>query len=453
MTRIDGSNGVVGVGLIGLGTVGGGVAEMLKLHRLMYAHRLGRSVELRRVLVRDVAKAKARDDISVDASLITDDAEAFFATDEMSIVAEAAGGLGPVEALVRRTLETGRHVVTANKALLAAKGSELFALARQHGVSIAFEASCGGGIPCVTAIQFGLMANDVLALRGILNGTCNYILTRMTREGMSYIDALAEAQRLGYAEADPTMDVSGRDSAQKLAILTSLAFGQRVDAEVPPCRGIDTLEGLDLRLGAEMGYDLKLLSTAEVHRADDGGPLPVALETGPCFVKRDTPLAGVRGAFNAVEVVGDYVGPTLFYGQGAGRGPTASAMVSDILNVASGWYPAAFASMRLTPDLQGHPPLLAPDEHRSRFYLRVMVLDRPGVMARVTGVLGELNISLSAMLQHEAEEAGGKGEGGHVPVVILTHEAKRGDVRRAVERIAGFEDVAGEPVVIRVVDG
>ena len=434
----DTSEPSVGVGLIGLGTVGGGVAELLRDHAQLYRKRFGKRVELRRALVRDVSKAKRAG--LLDAERITDDAEAFLGDPLIDVVVEVAGGGGAVETMVRRSLETGRHVVTANKSLLADHGAELFALARKHGVSIAFEASCGGGIPCVTGLTHGLMANRITGLYGILNGTCNFILTAMTRRGLSYDDALGEAQRLGYAEADPTLDVSGADAGQKLAILAALAFGIAIP-EVR-CVGVDGLRLEDLRFGQEMGYDVKLLAIAE--QAAAGEPVSVGVE--PCFIHERDLLAPVRGAFNALVVEGDAVGPVMFYGQGAGRGPTASAVVSDLLNVVSGGYPAAFAATSLTPDRGEAAAQLPADEVRGRFFLRVHAVDRPGTLSKMTTILGEEGIGVRGMTQHESNR------GQVVPVVFTTDTAPRGGVTRAAQRLADLDVVEGRPTVIRIVD-
>lgn len=434
----DRSESSVGVGLIGLGTVGGGVAELLRDHAELYHHRFGKRIELRRALVRDVVKAGASK--LVEADRITDDAEAFFGDTSIDVVIEVAGGGAAVEAMVRRSLEAGRHVVTANKSLLADKGAELFALARKHEVSIAFEASCGGGIPCVTGLTHGLMANRITGLYGILNGTCNFILTAMTRRGLSYDDALAEAQRLGYAEADPTLDVSGADAGQKLAILAALAFGIAIPKV--RCVGVDGLSLEDLRFGQEMGYDVKLLGIAE--QTAPGEPVSVGVE--PCFIHERDLLAPVRGAFNALVVEGDAVGPVMFYGQGAGRGPTASAVVSDLLNVVSGGYPAAFAATSLTPDCGEAVELLPADKVRGRFFLRVQAVDRPGTLAKMTAILGEEGIGVRGMTQHETNH------GQVVPVVFTTNTAPRGSVHRAAHRLADLDVVEGQPMMIRIVD-
>jgi len=425
----------IGIGMIGCGTVGSGVAKLLHEMGEQYALRLGRRLTLRRVLVRDAGRAR-----EAEPSLLTTDADAFFNTPDMPIVIEVAGGKGVVSQYVRRALKAGKHVVTANKSLLAAEGAELFALARQHGASIAFEASCGGGIPIITATSFGLMANRINGLYGILNGTCNYILTEMTRHGKTYAAALAEAQQKGFAEADPTLDVSGRDAAQKLAVLASLAFGQAVNDSDVWSEGIDRLDLSDIRFGSELGYDIKLLAIGE--RTDAG----LSLRVHPCFVHKDAMIAQVLSSFNALSVYGSAVGHTMYYGRGAGQLPTASAVVSDVINVASGWYGKAFDNMKLWTDSHAPAKLADPSKLVQRFYLRINALDVPGVMAKVTTALGNAGISISAVLQHEAKV------GQFVPVVIVTHNAEQGPVMNACKTIAALDVVREHPTLIRIVD-
>lgn len=433
----------IGVGFIGCGTVGVGVARLLAECADLYAQRLGKPLALRRVLVRDAKKARE----GVPAGVVTGDANAFFETADMPIVVEVAGGLGEVAGHFGRALELKKHVVTANKSLLAQRGPELFALARRNGVCIAFEASCGGGVPIINAVQFGLSANRIAAVYGILNGTSNFILTAMTRHGRSYADALREAQANGFAEADPTLDVSGRDAAQKLAVLASLAFGVQANDGQVVCRGIDSLDLTDIRFGAELGYDIKLLAIGERAGVDGRGKAEkVSLRTEPCFIHADQPLAQVHGSFNALSVFGHAVGHTMYYGRGAGALPTASAVVADVLNVASGWYPAAFMKLNLWPDRYPPVPLADPDDLESRYYLRINALDVPGVMARVSAVLGEAGIGLSAVLQHEPVA------GRFVPVVITTHRAREGDLRGALAGIEKLNVIEGRPVCIRIVD-
>lgn len=431
---------VIGVGMIGLGTVGGGVAKLLRDEAELYTQRTGKRIELRRVLVRDTDKAKASG--LVDPVIVTDDQEAVISADDIDVVIEVAGGIDPIEQIVTWALEHGKHVVTANKSLLAERGPDLFATARRHAVSIGFEASCGGGIPCITALTCGLMANRIDGLFGILNGTCNYILTEMTTAGKTYAQALSEAQAAGFAEADPTLDVSGADAAQKLAILASLAFGVKIAGDDVPTIGIDGLTLKDIGFGDELGYDVKLLAIAERW---PGEPW-VNIGVQPCFIKKDELLAQVAGPYNALSVHGHAVGHTLYYGQGAGQMPTASAVVSDLLGIVSGWVPAVFGNMKLTPDLTQPAPLLDRADTESAYYLRMETLDEPGVMAKVTAILGGKGISLSAVLQHESKA------GEVVSLVVTTHLTRLGDVESAAEEIAKLDPIQGEPVVIRVVE-
>ncbi len=431
----------IGVGMIGCGTVGSGVAKLLREQAALYQSRIPARIELRRVLVRDVAKTRPGLDLPPDT--FTDDVETFFNTPGLDIIVEVAGSVRMLP-LVERAIRAGKHVVTANKSLLAHHGSDLFALARQQGVSVAFEASCGGGIPIITALQFGLMANRIDALYGILNGTCNYILSEMTHKNKDYATALAEAQQAGYAEADPTMDVSGRDAAEKLAILASLAFGVRATGADVWSEGIDTLEPTDFSFARELGYRIKLLAIAE-HRREGSSPV-ASLRVHPCFVHADTPLAQVDGSFNALSVFGHAVGHTMYYGRGAGQLPTAGAVVSDLLNVASGWYPQAFGAMNLWCDRHEPVELVDADDLTSRFYIRVNALDVPGVMAKITRILGDAGISLASFLQHES------AVGQFVSVVLTTHLARQGAVREALAAIERLDEINGRPVSVRIVD-
>lgn len=431
---------VIGVGMIGLGTVGGGVAKLLRDQAELYTHRTGKRIELRRVLVRDVEKAKASG--LVDPAIVTDDQEAIISAEDIDVVIEVAGGVEPIDSLLTFALEHGKHVVTANKSLLAAKGPDLFATARRHDVAIAFEASCGGGIPCVTALTTGLMANRIDALFGILNGTCNYILTEMTTNGKSYAQALAEAQEAGFAEADPTLDVSGADAAQKLAILASLAFGVQITGDDVHAIGVDGLDLKDIAFGDELGLDIKLLAIAERWP----GSKWVNIGVQPCFIKKDELLAQVAGPYNALSVHGHAAGHTLYYGQGAGQLPTASAVVSDLLGIVSGSASAAFTNMNLTPDLTQPAHILDRGDTESAYYLRMETLDVPGVMAKVTAILGNKDISLSQVLQHEsrANEV--------VSLVVKTHKTNLGDVEAAAQEITLLDPVQDEPVIIRVIE-
>ncbi len=433
------ADAAVKVALVGCGTVGSGVVKLLVEEADLYARRLGRPIELGPVLCRaeDVGDHTAQ----VPAGRLVHDVDGFFdAAGDCEIIAELAGGKTFAKSIVERALDAGKHVVTANKALLAAHGHALFARARDRGVSIAFEASCAGGIPIITAMQQNLASNRITALYGILNGTCNYILTQMTRHGVAYDAALADAQARGYAEADPTLDVGGGDSAHKLAILASMAFGVSATDEQVLCAGIDTLDLVDVRLGAELGYELKLLAIAE--QADAG----LSLRVAPCFVSHAEQLAQVGGSFNAVSVFGHAVGHTLYYGRGAGQMPTASAVVGDMLSIVTGAYPAVFGGLRMWPDQHEPPRLIDPDALSGRYYVRLGAKDVPGVAAQFTRVLGEQGISIASVLQHES------AAGQFVPVVITTHETTEGAVRRAAIRLAELEVIEGPPVLIRIVD-
>lgn len=431
----------IGIGMIGCGTIGGGVAMLLGEQAERYRERTGLTLELKSVLVRSQDVERTSDASLVDEEILTDDADVFFNTEGIDIIIELAGGRGVISQYVRRALESGRHVVTANKALVAAEGPELFALARKSDVTLAFEASCGGGIPCINALMSGLMANEIQRMYGILNGTCNYILTEMIEHGRTYGEVLKEAQEMGYAEADPTLDVGGHDTASKIAILASLAFGVKIDPADVWTKGIDGLALADVEAGGELGYDMKLLGIAE--RFDNGS---IGVTAEPCFIAHRALLAEVGGAFNALSVYGHAVGHTMYYGQGAGRFPTASAVIADVLNIVNGSYIALFNNMSLTPDLKLPGEIRPLDQCQGRWYLRFDAMDRAGTVAGISDLLGSSGISISAVIQHE------EARGQHVPLVFATHEAKRGDVEAAIVAAKQLDVVAGEPVVIRIVD-
>jgi homoserine dehydrogenase len=369
------------------------------------------------------------------------DAMAAINDPKVDIVVELIGGTSVAAEYVEAAIKAGKPVVTANKSLLAARGPELFSLARKHGSCIAFEASCGGGIPIINALSQGLIANRIDALLGIVNGTCNFILTQMTRNGWTYQQALAEAQKLGFAEADPTLDVSGRDAAQKLAVLASLAFNVQVQESDIYIEGIDKLQDQDFKMARELGYVIKLLAIAE---RVDGSKL--ALRVHPTLVHKTDVLAEVSGSFNAVSVFGNAVGHALFYGRGAGRMPTASAVVSDIINVALGTAQLAFKQMSIYPDTTPKVSAVPTAELNSRYYVRLEAKDEPGVLARITRILSDRNISLSAIMQHEVNL------GQYVPIVITTHLSKEGSVQKALQEINALAVMNGPAVCLRIVD-
>jgi homoserine dehydrogenase len=439
----------IGITLLGCGVVGGGVVDLLTRQRDLLRQRTGLTFDIRHVVVRDPSRHRGTTHgggqlpFTADAHAAIDDPRA-------QVVVELIGGTGPAAALVERALRLGKPVVTANKSLLAARGRELFALARQHDACIAFEASCGGGVPIIEALTKGLLANRIDALVGIVNGTCNFILTQMTKHGSSYAAALRGAQDAGFAEADPTLDVSGRDAAQKLALLASLAFNARVAETDIHVEGIDTLEPVDIAFARELGYVIKLLAIAErrsMELAGAGADDQIALRVHPTLVHHNDVLAEVGGSFNAISVYGHALGHALFYGRGAGRMPTASAVVSDLLGVAMGTTPLAFRQLRIFPDATPAARVLPFHELQSRYYLRLMVKDEPGVMGQVTQILGRCGISLSAVLQRETTD-----DGQTVPVVITTHRATEGPMRAALAQLNALATIQPPAVCLRIID-
>ncbi len=379
--------------------------------------------------LRDVPLGDVR--VVTDPRLVVDDPK-------VSVVIETMGGIEPALGLTLDCLAAGKHVVTANKALLAEHGPEIFAQAKRYGRAVAFEGSVAGGIPIVQALGVSLAANQVQSLAAIVNGTCNFILTSMTREGLAYQTALNQAQELGYAEADPTMDVDGTDTAHKLAILAQLAFGASVTLAQIPRVGIDTLQIADIRYAAELGYTVKLLALAKL--SESGLELRVA----PALVRQGTPLAEVRGPYNAIRVIGDAVGDTLFYGRGAGMMPTASAVVGDLIDVVVGRAELTARALDLWTGSAPPTKLTPPTAVRSRHYLRFTIADRPGVIAKIAKVLGDHSISIASVIQHDpGDEA---ADDGPVPLVIMTHIASEAAVVAALDEIDRF-DVARAPSV------
>jgi homoserine dehydrogenase len=433
-------NEPLGIALIGCGTVGGGVARLLLEQPERLAARTGRPLALRRVVVRDPAKPRP---VELPADMIATDLQQVLRDPRIHVGVELVGGVDWAKQAVLSLLESGKDVVTANKALLAQHGAEVFDAARKHGRAVAFEASVAGGVPIIAALAECLAANQIQSLQGILNGTCNFILTSMTENGQSYADALSEAQRRGYAEADPTLDVNGTDAAHKLAILVQIAFGVAVPVGGIERRGIADIDALDIRFARELGYTIKLL--AETWLSGD----QLALHVSPVLLRHQAPLAMVRGAYNAIYVVGDAIGDALFAGQGAGQMPTASAVVADIIDLAVGRAQRTFETLKLWSG-QGSGVRLRPSATvRSRFYLRMLVEDRPGVLADVTRVLARHQISIASVIQHEAPE---DHEGGRVHLVIMTHTALTGDFRAAVAEMDRLDRVAPPSVYYPVGD-
>lgn len=429
-----------GIALIGCGTVGTGVARLLLEHGDRLSARADRPLALRKVVVREPGRQRG---VKLPAGLVTTDLGAVLNDPAIHLAVELVGGTGFAREAVLRLLEAGKDIVTANKALLAQHGMEVFEAARRNKRAIAFEASVAGGIPIIAALAQGLAANQILSLQGIVNGTCNFILTQMSDEGQAYAEALAEAQRLGYAEADPTLDVDGSDAVHKLAVLAQVAFGTTVAPSLISKRGIADIQDIDMRFTTELGYTIKLL--AEAWR--NGGEL--ALHVSPVLVHQRSPLALVRGAYNAIYVVGDAVGDTLHYGRGAGQMPTASAVVADIIDMAIGRAQKTFQASRFWSEKADHLKIRPSDTVKSRFYLRTLVRDQPGVLAEIARELAQEQVSISSVIQHEAPE---DHEGDQVALVIMTHTALTGAFRAALERINRLSCVAAPSVYYPVAD-
>jgi homoserine dehydrogenase len=426
------------IAIIGLGTVGSGVARLMLDFGDRTGRHAGRTLWLEKAVVRDLAKAR---DCDLPEGVLTDRLEDVIDDPEIEVVAQLIGGLEPARTIMLRLLESGKDVVTANKALLAEHGPEIFDRARELGRSVAFEASVAGGIPIIANIGQCLSANQIESLHGILNGTSNFILSKMHEDGSAYQEVVSEAQRLGYAEADPAMDVDGSDAAQKLAILAHLAFGARVRWNDIPRVGIDTLDITDVRYAQEMGFKIKLLAVAELR--DNG----LELHVSPTLVRQGRPLAEVGGPFNAISVVGDAVGDLLFYGPGAGQMPTASAVVADIIDTAVGRTKITFRSLELWSNRSARVNPADYATVRGRFYLRVNVEYHPGVLSQITSVLGAQEISIASVLQHEIET-----DGDPVPLVIMTHETTEGAAAKACQRIDALDCVHGPAVRMWVRD-
>jgi homoserine dehydrogenase len=431
------SVGDVRIGLLGLGTVGAGFVKILESHRATLEERAGCRLTLAAVADSDLTRA--REGLDLGRLPLTSDGARVLEAPDIHIVIELIGGLEPARTFILRALARGKHVVTANKALLAHHGAELYEEARRRGVTLAFEAAVAGGIPLIRAVRDGLPANRILALAGIVNGTCNYILSKMTDEGRDFGEVLKEAQAHGYAESDPTLDIEGLDSAHKLQILATLAFRTAVDLKDIYTEGITAVTQQDVVNATELGYRIKLLAIA---KASEGA---LEARVHPTMIPAGSPMAAVSGVFNAVFMTGDNVGNLMFYGRGAGQLPTASAVWSDALEIAKRVAHGIPALDIDLPSTGRNPlPLRPMDEIRSAYYLRVMALDRPGVLAQVAGILGRHDISLASVLQKERARTEA------VPVVMMTHEAKERDMRAALAAIDKLPVVAGRTTMIRV---
>jgi homoserine dehydrogenase len=428
----------VRIGLVGFGTVGTGVARLLLEEAEAIYRRTGIRLELVCVVDKDTKTARK---VNLPAGMLSDDLSRVLNDSSIQIGVELVGGTKIARQIQEKMLQAGKHVVTANKALLAEHGQSLFELARKQNKCIAFEASCAGGIPIISALRTGLAANRITALYGILNGTCNYILTNMTQKGLDFPTALAQAQQKGYAEADPTLDINGTDAAHKLAILAGLAFGYQFRMKDISVEGIETVQIEDIRNAQEMGYVLKLLAIGQVNA--EGA---VSLRIHPSLIHEDTPLARIGGPFNAISVFGHAVGNTMYFGRGAGMMATASAVVADIIEIALGNSQRLFEAMPILRSDE-KPKIQNIDNITCRYYVRLMAKDVPGVTAKYAQVLGNHNISISGAIQHE-----GMGPDNTVPVVITTHPTQQKNMNAALEEIATLDIISGKPVCIRIVE-
>lgn len=440
----------IGVGLIGLGVVGGGVARALLERRDYFARQVGASLVVRRAAVRDITKPRT---VDLPAGLLTDDVAAVLDDPSIDIIVEVIGGEEPAGTFIRKALAAGKHVVTANKELMAKQGPELLADAHARGLDIMFEASVGGGIPLIAPLRRDLLANKITSIRAIINGTTNYILTSMTSAGAAaealrqqglepvggggYAEALAAAQELGYAETDPTNDVEGYDAGYKLAIMATLGFRTRVRPSQVHTEGITRLTARDFQYARELGYVIKLLAIAE---RTDGG---IVARVAPAFIPSAEPLAKVDGVYNAVQIVGDLTGTVLFQGRGAGADPTSSAVVADLLDLSHAIVQGNRERKYWGPE--GDIPVLGLEGLETRYYIRVSVKDQPGVLAQIAQALGKHEVSIAAVNQKEADADDQTAE-----LVIMTHRAREGAMRSALQEIAALPVVAGVNAFLRV---
>ncbi|GKT25288.1 homoserine dehydrogenase [Acidovorax sp. SUPP3334] len=443
------------VGLLGIGTVGSGVFNVLQRNQEEIRRRAGRGIEIAMVADLDAARAKT---VVGDTAQVVGDARAVIANPDIDIVVELIGGYGIAKALVLEAIAAGKHVVTANKALLAVHGTEIFAAASAKGVMVAFEAAVAGGIPIIKALREGLTANRIQWIAGIINGTTNFILSEMRDKGLDFDVVLKEAQRLGYAEADPTFDIEGVDAAHKATIMSAIAFGIPVQFDKAYVEGITKLGAADIRYAEQLGYRIKLLGIAKRRTgagAASGQPDGVELRVHPTLVPAKRLIANVEGAMNAVVVQGDAVGTTLYYGKGAGSEPTASAVIADLVDIArlASADPEhrvphlAFQSHTLDQAM-GTLPVLPMSEVVTSYYLRLRVADEAGVLAKVTGLLATAGISIDAVLQREADEVGGEGST-QTDLIILTHDTREGTMNDAIAQMQALPTVLGPITRIR----
>ncbi|NOY69571.1 MAG: homoserine dehydrogenase [Deltaproteobacteria bacterium] len=426
------------LGLFGLGNIGTGVARLLNTNKEIISARLGAELELKRASDLDITRDFG---VKFAPGVLTTDSDSIVNDPEIDIVIELIGGTGVAKALIEKSIAAGKHVVTANKALLAKHGKELFPTALQKGVCLSFEASVGGCIPIVKTIRESLVANRISAFTGILNGTCNYILTRITEEGIPFDEALAGAQAEGYAEADPALDVEGHDTAHKLAILSSLAYGMEMSLDDIYVEGISGISPVDIEFAQNAGYTIKLLAISKY----DGQSAEARVH--PAMIPKANMLSNVSGSLNAVSVTGDAVGEMMLYGYGAGMMPTASAVLADAVDIARDILAGGATRIPGLSFMDGHMnniPIRPIDEITTGYYLRLAVMDRPGVLSKISGILGDRNISLKSVVQTERKLNGA------VPLFMLTHPARESMMKKAIEQISALDMISGRPVLIRI---
>lgn len=430
----------IDIGLVGFGTVGTGVVRILRNNRKVIEDRLGASVVLKKIADLDITSDRG---LMIDKKLLTTDAQEIIDDADISIIIELIGGCGAAKDIILKAIRKGKNIVTANKALLAVHGAEIFEEAYKEEVGIGFEASVGGGIPIIRSIRDGLAANNIKVIFGILNGTSNYVLSEMTNKGATFGDVLKDAQKKGYAEADPTFDVEGIDAAHKLAVLVSLAYGTKVEFNDIYAEGISKITPLDIEFAKELGYTIKLLAIAK----EEGCQIQARVH--PTLLPSSHLLSKVNEAYNAIFINGDAVGSTMFYGKGAGMLPTASAVISDILEICrnilkGGSQKAPFLSCQHENIRNSRIKNMS--EIRSRYYLRVSAKDRPGVLSKISGILGNLDISISSVIQK------GREVEGDVPIFMVTHEAKEANVQKALKQIDDLPTTLDDTVLIRIED-
>jgi homoserine dehydrogenase len=433
------------IGLLGLGTVGAGTAQILL--NLQGRHPLLQEIEIHRVGVRSLAKARS---VELPDGLLTTDLEAIVTDPAVDIVVEVLGGLEPARSLILKAIAGGKHIVTANKAVIARYGNEIFTAANEAGVYVLLEAAVGGGIPVIQPLKQSLGVNRIHAVTGIVNGTTNYILTRMQTEKGEFSDILADAQQLGYAEADPTADVDGLDAADKIAILASLAFGGRIKLPDVYCEGIRQVSAADIAYAEKLGFVIKLLAIAQVatstpEKDANAHPVTLSVRVHPTLVPQTNPLASINGVYNAILVEGEPIGQVMFFGPGAGAGPTASAVVSDILNIAGVLKSGANSNLHpLLSCSHQHYCAIAPMESLvTRFYARFLTQDRPGVIGKLGTCFGDHQVSLESMVQ-----TGVHGE--LAEIVVVTHDVREGNFRQALDEIRTLEAIHSIPSILRV---